>query len=927
MMGFIENFYKKYLIKILRVPKTVLAIVLTLFFISVFVLLNIGGEFIPALEEGDFAVETRVLTGTNLTTTIQNLKQAAHLLKSKFPEVVTVVSKIGSGEVPTDPMPMEAADMMVILKDKKEWTSAKTFPELANKMSAVLNDLPGITTSFQFPVQMRFNELMTGAKQDVVCKIYGDDLDTLAYYATKLGAVISSVKGAQDVYLEPVMGMPQIVINYHRNAIAQYNLSVEEVNMAVNTAFAGQVAGLVYEGDKRFELILRLEKESRTQLADIQNLLIPTSVGNQIPLHLLASVDIINGPNQIQREDAKRRIIVGFNVRDRDVQSTVEELQAKVGKSIKFPATYFLTYGGSFENLNQAKARLAFAVPVSLVLIFLLLYFAFNSIKHGLLIYSAIPLSAIGGIYFLALRGMPFSISAGVGFIALFGVAVLNGIVLIAEFNRLKAEGFKNLCRLVIKGTKIRLRPVLMTAFVASLGFFPMAISNGAGAEVQRPLATVVIGGLLLATFLTLFVLPILYILFESIGEHKSKFKESKVFSIGFLLLCGVGTAQNISLQAALDSAYKNNLSLRSQVLLSEYKQKLIGTAANLQQASVNTEYGQFNSSYADTRFGISQSLSFPSVYANQRKVLKDDWLSTNIHTAISKADLKRKVTELFYEMLLLREKEKILKNTDSLFTQFIFKANLRFEKGESNVLEKTSAQIQQGQIQIQLNVLKSDLEINQIRFQLLLNSKKYYEPNAKELILTSNSMNTNSMESSLWIKLFEQQVKTTQSNLKLEKTKFLPEINLGYYNQSMRGTGADDKFYTANQRFNTAQLGIGIPLFFGSQKAKVTAYKTQNALAENELLNKKMQMQSDLAVLQVLLKQHVELVNYYEKVQLPQSVKIVEAANKQYNTGEINYMDWILLINQSILIQSNHIDAIKKLNETIIQINYLTSN
>lgn len=405
--------------------------------------------------------------------------------------------------------------MMVILKDKKRWTSTKNFNDMAEKMSKALEDVPGITASFQYPVQMRFNELMTGARQDVVCKIFGENLDSLANSAERLGRVVSSVKGTQNLYVEAVTGMPQIIIEYNRPLIAQYGLSISDVNRVVNTAFAGQSAGLLFEDEKRFDLVVRLAADEKKNLEDVQNLLIPTPSGTQIPLYQLANVAIKNGPNQIQREDAKRRIIVGFNVRGRDVESVVKELQEKVTKQLRFSPGYYVTYGGSFQNLNEAKDRLMIAVPVSLVLIFILLYFAFKSIKHALLIYTAIPLSAIGGILLLAARGMPFSVSAGVGFIALFGIAVLNGIVLIAEFNRLRKEGITDLRRIVLMGTKIRLRPVLMTAFVASLGFLPMALSNGAGAEVQRPLATVVIGGLMIATLLTLGVLPVLYVMFE----------------------------------------------------------------------------------------------------------------------------------------------------------------------------------------------------------------------------------------------------------------------------------------------------------------------------------------------------------------------------------------------------------------------------
>ena len=524
----IEILFQRTLEFFVKLPKLVVGSAFVLFVISLFILTRLGGEFIPALEEGDFAVDTRVLTGSSIQTTIDGTQAAARILLKNYPEVEKVVTKIGSGEVPTDPMPMEASDMMVILKDKKEWTSAKTFNELAEKMGKSLEDVPGITAGFQYPVQMRFNELMTGARQDVVCKIFGEDLDTLARYADRLGEIASGVQGAENIFVETVTGVPQIIIDYHREQLSRYGVSISEVNQLVNMAFAGKQAGLVYEGEKRFSLVVRLAKEHRQDLEAVRSLLVPLRGGSNVPLSYLADVNIVNGPNQIQREDAKRRIVVGFNVRGRDVQSLVDELKQKTEKKLDLPAGYYITYGGAFENLNRAKSRLAVAVPISLIMIFVLLFFAFKSIRQGLLIFSSIPLSAMGGILFLALRGMPFSISAGIGFIALFGVAVLNGIVLISEFNRLKAEGWKDLTRIVIMGTKVRLRPVLMTATVASLGFLPMAISNGAGAEVQRPLATVVIGGLLVATFLTLIVLPSLYLLFEKVTGEKEDLTELK---------------------------------------------------------------------------------------------------------------------------------------------------------------------------------------------------------------------------------------------------------------------------------------------------------------------------------------------------------------------------------------------------------------
>ena len=523
MIEKIENIYNSSLEKVLRIPNIIFFGIVAVFFFAVLVMTRLGGEFIPSLPEGDFAVDTRVLPGSNLKTSTDAVQKSSQILMKKFPEIEKIVGKTGSSEIPTDPMPIDASDMMIILKPRAEWTSATTYDELSEKMSAELKkNMIGVTYSFQYPVAMRFNELMTGARQDVVCKIFGENLDTLKVYAEKLGQISKKIEGAQNIYVEPVSGMPQIVINYKREAMSQFGLNVSDVNNIVNTAFAGQATGSVFEGEKKFDLVVRLDGTQRKNVDDVNNLLISTPSGIEIPLSTVANVELKESINQIQRENAQRRIIVGSNVRNRDIQSTVEDLQQNVEKQLKLPAGYSIKYGGTFENLQQAKSRLAIAVPVSLFLILLMLYFAFNSVKYGLLIFSAIPLSAIGGILSLWLRDMNFSISAGVGFIALFGVAVLNGIVLISEFNRQKTIQ-PDLKTAVIIGGKTRLRPVLMTAFVASLGFLPMAISTGEGAEVQRPLATVVIGGLLLATYLTLYLLPVMYIWFEAHFPEKNR--------------------------------------------------------------------------------------------------------------------------------------------------------------------------------------------------------------------------------------------------------------------------------------------------------------------------------------------------------------------------------------------------------------------
>lgn len=931
IMEFLEKRYQSALNKVLEFPKTVMLLAITLFIVAIGILNSLGGEFIPTLEEGDFAVETRVLTGSNLNTTIVNTQKAAHILKTLFPEVEKVVTKIGSGEVPTDPMPMEASDMIVILKPKKEWISAKTFDELSEKMGKALEAVPGVTAGFQFPVQMRFNELMTGARQDVVCKIFGEDLDTLSEYANKLGGIVGTVEGAEDLYVEPVSGMSQITISYNRNTIAQYNLNISDINKVVNTAFAGQTAGIVFEGEKRFDVVVRLKGELKRDLKDVQNLLIPTPLGTQVPLHQLANVQITEGPNQIQREDAKRKIIVGFNVKGRDVQSIVNELQAKVEKQMKFSAGYYTTYGGAFENLNAAKKRLWIAVPLSLLLIFLLLYFAFNSMKQGLLIYSAIPLSAIGGILFLSLRGMPFSISAGVGFIALFGVAVLNGIVLIAEFNRLKMEGITDLKQITLTGTKLRLRPVLMTALVASLGFLPMALSNGAGAEVQRPLATVVIGGLLVATFLTLFVLPVLYIVFEQ-GFGK-KNKPAIPLAAVMLMLCVAGSSHSssaqttISLNAAIDSALKNNLQVKHEKLKSGYQQALIKTSATVPATNLFAEAGQINSIYTDTKFSVSQSFSFPKVYTRQKELLQEEWKSSLLYVSVKEAVLKKQVAEVFCQLLFLAQKKQLLLYADSLYAAFYKKAELRLAKGESNLLEKASAEAQLGHINIQLDELKQDSAILQAEFQLLLNTPTVFVPTSEKYKLDVSSLPDKALlPAHPAVKIFEQEQKISEAAIQLEKSRLLPDISVGYNNNSFRGTGADNKLYSGSRRFNSFQLGVGLPIFAAAQKAKINSARLSKLVAESNYETQLQTIQSALQSALAEYNKHLKTVQYFENTSLKNATLISITANQQLATGDINYLDWVQLINQAIIIKNEYAEAVKHLNQSVVLLNYYNS-
>ena len=931
IMTRLENLYAALLTGALRFKKALVFSSFALFGVSVFLFSQMGGEFIPQLEEGDFATETRLLVGTNLSTTIEAFNRISNKLKSDYPEVENIVSRIGSAEIPTDPMPIEGGDMIIVLKDKTEWTSARSFPELAGKMAATAQEVvPGVTTGFQYPVQMRFNELMTGAKQDVVCKIFGEDLDKLAAYAEHLGSISKTVEGTADLYVEKVTGMPQVVIEFNRNEIAKYGLNIEDINRTINAAFAGAAAGQIYEGEKKFDLVVRVGDEGRRNINDVRNLLISTPNGIQLPLYQVASIQEIEGPNQIQRENTRRRIIVGFNIRGRDVQSIVEELQKKVESKIKFEPGYSITYGGAFENLQQAKSRLIIAVPVALLLIFILLYFAFSSLRDGALIYTAIPLSAIGGVFALVFRGMPFSISAGVGFIALFGVAVLNGIVLLSEFNRIKKDGLiTDAIQLVLTGTRNRLRPVLMTAAVASLGFLPMALSNGAGAEVQRPLATVVIGGLITATLLTLFVLPALYLLFDS----KVKIKPANAVLIVITILFGANHANAqptpvlVGLSSAEKLALENNMQAASYRLNEKAGEQLQSSAFDIAKANVTADFGKMNSINNDTRFGISQTFSFPKVYVSQRKLLEASLRTSRAQTRVVEQDIRTNIRQIFYEYVALTERQKLLMYADSVYRLFETKTNLRFEKGEANVLEKTTSESHRQQISNQLNLVNRDLLIVVRQFNQVIQDGQYYIPkieNAKIQNLISIADTAGVLDRLPSVELVTRQQEASAFRLQAEKSKLLPDITLGYNNQSLIGSqlvGGQETYFSGKKRFNYINAGVSIPLFFKPQSARIGAAKLtyESSRKQNEFVRS--QLQSELSIAIDEVRKYQQSLEYFENQALKNAELIISTADQQFQNGEIDYLQWVILVDQAITIKSEYINALNSYNMAVIQL------
>ncbi|MCR6640552.1 MAG: CusA/CzcA family heavy metal efflux RND transporter [Sporocytophaga sp.] len=906
---------------------------------SLLLFLNMGGEFIPTLDEGDFAVETRVLMGSSMQETINASLKAGEVLKKHFPEVKEVIGKIGSSEIPTDPMPIEACDLMIILKDKDEWTSVRTKDELANKMQEVLEDeIPGVSFGFQQPIQMRFNELMTGARQDVAIKIYGEDLDILTEQANKLGRIVAPIKGAKDLYVEKVTGLPQIVVSFDRDKIAQFGLNIDEMNRIVKTAFAGETTGLVYEGERRFDMVVRLDKVDRQSIDDVRQIYVTTPKGFQVPLSQVANIEFKVGPNQIQRDDTKRRIIVAFNVRGRDVESIVEEIKAKADKQMKLPPGYFITYGGQFKNLVEAKERLSIAVPITLGLIFILLYFTFGSVKQSLLIFTAIPLSAIGGVLALYLRNMPFSISAGVGFIALFGVAVLNGIVLIGEFNRLKNSGLNDLYEIVRKGTEIRLRPVLMTALVASLGFLPMALSHGSGAEVQKPLATVVIGGLISATLLTLLVLPILYIFSEKDFRKISPGAMTLLVPI-FLFLSGPeaeaqtqSVPKAITLEQALQLAHEQNNLIKSAQYEIDYNKALKGTATELNKTNATLMYGQYNSFYNDNNVTLSQDIPFPLVMHRQAQYYKATSKRAEYNLAVTQNDLDYKIKVVYYNLRFAKSRMQLQLKLDTLYANFLNAAELRLKIGETNTLEKATAQSQFYENRTYLTQVSADVKIYETQLQTLLNIGEpvtSVESSLDKRVLQLTE-DTGAIASNPSLNYFRQQVEVANADKVLQKARLLPDMNIGYFSQTLYG--AEDyrnlsEVAGKGQRFQGIMVGVSLPLWIKPQMSRIRATEASVNAAEASSKAYERNLQGEYENAYQTYEKFKTSLEYYETNVLPTAQVLESNAWKSYRSGNIGYLEFSQGIARAIAIEQGYLNILNQFNQSIIFIEYLIGN
>jgi len=873
--------------------------------------------------------------GSSLSQSLETSMQASRIIKS-FDEVKMVVGKTGAAEVPTDPMPPEATDMMVILKPQSEWKTKKSYEELANEISEKLEVIPGVFFEKNQPIQMRFNELMTGIRQDVAVKIFGENLDSLAIYADKVGKVIQTVDGATAPQIERVSGLPQINVEYDRTRMANYGLSIEDVNNAVSTAFAGKSAGQVFENERRFDLVVRLDSLNRSSIDDVNNLMLATNDGNQIPLSQVANVSYKLGPAQISREEGKRRIVIGFNVKDRDVQSVVKDIQAKLDKDIKLPSGYYFTYGGQFENLQAASKRLMIAVPVSLFLIFMLLYFTFGSMKQALLIFTAIPMSAIGGILALLIRDMPFSISAGIGFIALFGVAVLNGIVLIGTFNNLEKDGMTNVFQRVFEGTKARLRPVLMTAAVASFGFLPMAISTSAGAEVQKPLATVVIGGLVTATFLTLFVLPLLYIIFSTtkINIKKRKMKPlATIVVIGFLLVGGFANAQTnqqLTLDQATELALTNNQNLKSRNLDISSTEALKKTANEMPKLGFDAQLGQYNSPKFDQSFSISQNIPFPTLFKARKELIQQQIKGKELEKEVSINEMVRQIRTFYRQIEYLKNNEQQLKELDKLYQDFIRIATVRYNAGDIKKIEINTAETQKGEINLLLQQNEVLLRNAYKNLKTVLNtedsfeivSDKNYEPLKIENVLDSTAIANHPS-----IKALYQEMEILEKSKNVEKAEGLPDFTVGYTNQSLIGMQdfkSGERYVNSGNRFSFMNVGVSIPLTFGATKARIKSLDYQKQMVESTAKFQQQQLSTLLTNSVNQYQQDVRQYDYYKNQALPNAEKIVKAAQLGYKTGEISYVEYLFALQTATNIQLKYLESIQKVNESVIQINSL---
>ncbi len=915
IMDFFNRIYEPTIRFALRRKSLVLGVAGILFISALILFSRMGGEFIPQLDEGDFAIHPLVKPGTSLSQTIETNTRLEAILINEFPdEVKQVVSRIGTGEVPNDPMSMEMSDIIIILHDKDKWIKAETKDELAEEMQEAMSSVPGVNFAFSQPIEMRFNELMTGVRSDVAIKIYGDDLDLLFEKGNEAAGIIGGIQGAADINVEQITGLPQMVVEYERNKIAQYGLAIDDVNQAIQTAFSGGKTGLVFEGERRFDLVVRFQEPFRQDIRNLKNLYISLPNGKQVPLEQVAKIDYREGPAQISRDDTRRRIVIGVNVRDRDVESLVNEIRTELEANLALPAGYYITYGGAFENLQRAKDRLSIAVPFALGLIFLLLYFTFSSLKETLMVFTAIPLASIGGVFALWIRGIPFSISAGVGFIALFGIAVLNGIILISFFKQLKEDGMTDINRRILQGTRKRLRPVLLTAITDALGFLPMALSTSAGAEVQRPLATVVIGGLISATFLTLVVLPVLYRIFDEWVLRKPV--SLKTAMAGFILpLLLLGTAEYVSAQQsggitldqAIESALNQNKQLQSEAYQVDRQQALMKSTFDFGDTELfySREEAERGVNRGVESYGISQQLPFPAKFISRRKAGKRQVEIRRSQYILTRSELIRNVRTAFYRVTFGHHQLELLDELKQIYENFHHAAQVQYETGEISRLEQTAALSRYRNVQADWQQAQADLEIYYSelqRWSYLGDSVRINQTSLEALIAEQNQFyGETGISNNPLLKYQENIVEAAEAEHSLERSQWLPDFSLQYREQQIGGSSGFYGFFA----------GVKIPLLFRAQQQRSQAAAMEVRASTARLEDRRHQLEKRVEQLQKELSKLQTQIDYYKNEQLALADELLQAGQKSYEAGDINYVTYVNYLDEAAGIKQSYLELL----------------
>ena len=825
--------------------------------VSLFLFTRLGAEFIPTLDEGDFAMQMTLPAGSSLTHSIELSKQAEETLMKNFPEIKHVVAKIGTAEVPTDPMAVEDADIMIVMKPFKEWTSASSRAEMVEKMKASLEPITGAEFNFSQPIQLRFNELMTGAKADIAIKLYGEDMAELYKKAKEASLFVEQVPGAADVIVEQAMGLPQLVVHYDRAKIARYGMNIEELNTIIRTAYAGEAAGVVFENERRFDLVLRLDNDKVADL-NLDKLFVRTAEGIQIPVSEVATIELVNGPLQINRDATKRRIVIGVNVRDADIQKVVRTIQETLDKHIKLEPGYYFEYGGQFENLQNAIDTLTIVIPVALSLILLLLFFAFKSVTYSLVVFSTVPLSLIGGILALWLRGLPFSISAGVGFIALFGVAVLNGILMINHFNNLRKQTKYQMTtnRILAKGCPHLLRPVFLTGLVASLGFVPMAIAKSAGAEVQRPLATVVIGGLIVSTILTLIIIPVFYRLVNSSAAWKRQRWLKRL--LPFLLFLGIlfptHAQQTVSLEEAVTIALENHPRLKTAMASIERSRASRGESWEVSPTTFNYSWGQINGETRnDNQMEITQSLGslLTPFYKNalvNRQVTTGEYYRDLVKKEIT-AEVKRAWAYYQYAFHLCA----LYKEQIEWAGRLRKASQLRYEQGDITLLERNMSSTLVADLQTRLSQAEEELQLATRRFSWTCYSDSPLLPMDTTLVLFPARV-AEIAPSDIHLNYFRSVADEKKAMLRIERSRFFPELSVGYVRQKIAPLSGLDSW----------MVGISFPVLFFPQHSRVRQAKIDSYIARTEAESNIRQLNNKVEELSVALRKEGEHIRYY---------------------------------------------------------------